>query len=296
MRNMLIRKKSLKIQERLGMRIGIAYGTSKTPVLRSVREALEALREVYNSGFKTFLLPKDLFSRVSSPSDLYKEYYGDLLSIKNLAKKYNIELALHNPSLPEDPLKLDSELKIFSSVASVMDCRMFIIRPTFYPRMPHDQATKLVIYKVNEIMSATRSQARLGIETTGRVNELGSLEDVIDISRRTTGTEPILNWAHIHARGAGTLRTEQDFRNILDKVRSSVGQNWLGNAYFIFSASSYGPSGEIKQIPLSESDLNLSYLIKQIMSLGIKGSLVFDDPGREKAILNILTELGDMVR
>ena len=61
MRNMLIRKKSLKIQERLGMRIGIAYGTSKTPVVRSVREALEALREIYNSGFKTFLLPKDLF-------------------------------------------------------------------------------------------------------------------------------------------------------------------------------------------------------------------------------------------
>lgn len=293
---MLIRKKSLKIQERLGMRIGIAYGTSKIPVVRSVREALEVLREIYNSGFKAFLLPKDLFSRVASPSDLYKEYYGDLLNIKNIAKKYNIELALYNPSLPEDNIKLDSELKIFSSVASVMDCRAFIICPTFYPRMSHEQATKLVIYKINEIMSATRTQARLGVETTGKVNELGSLEDVIEISTRTTGTEPVLNWAHIHARGAGILRTEQDFRNILDKVRASVGQNWLGNAYFIFSGSSYGPSGEIKQIPLSESDLNLSYLIKQIMSLGIKGTLMFDDPGREKAILNILTELGDMVR
>jgi deoxyribonuclease-4 len=128
------------------------------------------------------------------------------------------------------------------------------------------------------------------------VNELGSLEDVIDITKRTTGTEPILNWAHIHARGAGILRTEQDFRSILDKVRASLGQSWLGNAYFIFSASSYGPSGEIKQIPLSSSDLNLAYLIKQIMSLGIKGTMIFDDPGREKAILDILTELGDMVR
>jgi len=56
--------------------------------LRSAREALEALREIYNSGFKAFLLPTDLFSRVSSPSDLYKEYYGDLLNIKNMAKKY----------------------------------------------------------------------------------------------------------------------------------------------------------------------------------------------------------------
>jgi len=128
------------------------------------------------------------------------------------------------------------------------------------------------------------------------VSKLGSLEDVIDIVKRTRDTEPIINWAHVHARGSGALRTEEDFRRVFDKVRAEIGQAWLQNAYFFFSGISYGPSGEIKHIPLAESDISLRTLIRQSISFGVKGTLVFEDPEKEKLILKILEDLGDMVR
>jgi len=81
-----------------------------------------------------------------------------------------------------------------------MDCRSFIIHPTFYSRMPHEQALKLAVYKINEITTNLRVKAKIGIETTGRNDQVGSLEDVIDIVKRTHGTEPVINWAHLHAR------------------------------------------------------------------------------------------------
>jgi len=293
MYEMLVRKKALKIQERLGMRIGIAEGTSKIPLARTTDQVLNALRELYKVGLKAFVLPKELFSGIATGADLYKAKYGDLLKIKELAKKYNIELALRHTALTDQP---DETLKTFCNIASIMDCRTFIIRPNFYAQMPQEQALKLVVYKINEIMSALRLDVKLGIETTGKMDEVGSLEDVIDIVKRTTRTEPVLNWGYIHARGAGALRTQEDFKRILDTVHKSVGAEWLQTAYFIFSGVSYGPSGFIRHVPIAQSDMNLEYLIHEAMSLGIRGTIIFEDPGKEKYILKNMEKIGDMVR
>lgn len=289
----IIRKKVLKIQERLGMRIGVSYGSRKTPVVRTTAQALDVLRDLYKVGIKAFVLPKELFAGISSASDLYKGYYGDLLKIRDIANKFSIELALHYPSLTDQP---DEIMKIFCKIASIMDCRSFIIQPNFYQNMPQDQALRLVVYKVNEIMTGLRTSVKMGIETTGRVKEMGSLEDIIDIVKRTKDTEPVINWANIHARGSGALRSEDDFRRVFDSVRAEVGQSWLHNVYFLFSGVSYGPSGRIRNIPLSESDISLKTMIRQSISFGVKGTLIFEDPDKEKLILKILEDLGDMVR
>ncbi len=293
MYDVLIRKKVLKIQERLGMRIGIPYGINKIPTARTPAQVLDVLRELYKIGLKAFVLPKELFGGIYTSTDLYKKYYGELLKIKDIAKKFNIELSLHHTALSDQP---DEKLKIFCDISSIMDCRIFVIQPNFYARMPQDQALKLVVYKINEIVSGLRTKCSIGVETTGKMSEVGSLEDTIDIVRRTSSTEPVINWAHVHARGVGALRSQQDFRRVLDQVRAAVGQSWLQNAFFFFSGISYGPSGEIRHIPLDKSDISLDYLIREVMSLNMGGTLIIEDPDREKFVLSRMEELSDMVR
>ncbi len=291
--DMLIRKKVLKIQERLGMRIGIMYGISRMPVARTTDQVLSVLRELYKIGIKAFVLPRELFADIVTSADLYKGFYGDLLKIKDTAQKFNIELALHYPELPENP---DEVMKVFCTICNVMDCRAFIITPDIYKNMPQEQSLRLAVYKINEIMTGMRMPVKMGIETTGKVGQVGSLEQVVDVVKRTQGTEVVLNWAHIHARGAGALRSEDDFRKVLSLVSSHVGRSWVDNAYFLFSGVSYGPSGEIRHIPLAQSDISLRNMIRQSVSFGVKGTLIFEDPDKEKLLLRILDDLGDMVR
>ncbi len=290
---MIIRKKMLKIQERLGMRIGITYGIKKMPVTKTPDDVLRSLKELYKIGLKAFVLPREFFTGISTSSDLYKEYYGNLLKIKDIAKKFNIELSLRHLSLSDQP---DETLKTFCKIAAIMDCRIFIIQPTFYSMMPQEQAMKLVVYKINEIMASARSTANIGIETTGKMNQVGSLEDVIEIVKRTQKTEPVINWGNIHARGSGTLRTQDDFRRVMEQLIKEIGPGFTRNAYFIISGVSYGPSGLRRYVPISESDINIGYLIKQIMSFDIKGTLIFEDPNKEKLIIKMIAELEDMVR
>ena len=126
--------------------------------------------------------------------------------------------------------------------------------------------------------------------------ELGSIEHVIDICRRTKNTEPVINWGNVHARGAGYLKGQSDYKNVIEQVRQGFGQGWLRNAYFFFTGVKYGPSGKIGQIPFRDSDLRLNDLIRSILSYGIRGTIIFDDPSREQDIVKMLDDLGDMVR
>ena len=293
MYDMMIRKKALKIQERLGMRLGVAYGTSKVPVVRTTDQALEALRELYKVGLRAFVLPKEFFAGITTSTDLYKAKYGDLLKIRELAQKFNIELSIRHDKLPEQP---DDILNTLCNVLSIMDARAFIVHPNFYANMPQDQALKLTIYKLNEITTNLRISAKIGVENTGKTNEVGSFEDIVDIVKRTTGTEPIVNWAHIHARGSGSLRTQDDFERIMQTMKREFGTGWMQKAFFIFSGVSYGPSGMTRQIPIESSDLNFEFLIRASMAMGIKGTIIIDSPEKEKFVVKNLEAISDMVR
>jgi hypothetical protein len=47
---------------------------------------------------------------------------------------------------------------------------------------------------------------------------------------------------------------------------------------------------------MDRSDINMDFLIRELMGLGIKGTLIIEDPDREKYILNNLEKISDMVR
>jgi hypothetical protein len=290
---MLIRKKSLKIQERLGMKMGVTYGVSTIPVAKNVDQALEVMRELYKVGFRALVLPPELFSKIGDMTALYKDYYGDLLRMKNVAKKLGIELSLRRTTFTDSP---DSSLRIFSTIASVMDCRIFVLSPDFYPRMPQNQALRLVVHKISEIVSELRVNAKIGIETTGKTGELGSIEDVIEICKRTKNTEPAINWAHLHARGGGSLRTVEDYKHVIEKVRQGLGIQWLHDAYFFFSGIKYDLSGEIEHKSFVNADIKLEHMIRAALSYGMGGTIIFEEPEREAQIVDMLDRLGDMVR
>ncbi|MEM7828413.1 MAG: hypothetical protein QW561_03650, partial [Candidatus Aenigmatarchaeota archaeon] len=268
-------------------------GTVAIPTVRNREQALTVLRELYRVGLRAFLIPKEFFSAIHTTTDLYKTVYGDIIAIKEEAKKLNIELAIEYPDLPEMP---DETLRLFCTIASIMDCRLFIIYPNFYRRMPLDQALKLTVHKINEIVGELKLKTKIGIEVTGRTDELGDLEDVLEIVKRTHSTEPVINWAHIHARGAGSLKRQEDFRKVFEQIKREIGPACLRDIYFLFSGISYSLKGEIEHIPYRKADIRIEHLIRECMSQSARGTLILEDPEREKFFLAILDQLADMVR
>ena len=63
----------------------------------------------------------------------------------------------------------------------------------------------------------------VGIETSGRQDLWGTVEEVIDVCNHVEGTVPVLNMAHIHARGHGRMRTSEDYSELFEQVRKKYG-------------------------------------------------------------------------
>lgn len=291
---MLIRKKAIKIQERLGMRLGVVDGTSSRPIVKNLSDVTVALNDLYRVGLRAFVLPKELFEGIANHQDIYTTHYSNLLKIRDMAKKFNIELSIRHDQLTDQP---DDMLKTIANVANIMDCRNYIINPSFYSKiMPPDQALRLAVYKINEMTTHLRVKVKMGVEVTPMRNEVGSFDDIIDIVKRTHGTEPVINWGHAHAREGGAYETQKDFNLAITKMRQSLGMEWMKRAYFIFSGVQYNRDGLVKYLPLRKSNMKLDYLIREIMSYDMKGTLVIQDPERENFIADMLEELADMVR
>ena len=63
----------------------------------------------------------------------------------------------------------------------------------------------------------------VGIETSGRQDLWGTVEEVIEVCNHVEGTVPVLNMAHIHARGHGRMRTREDYSELFEQVRKDYG-------------------------------------------------------------------------
>src|ERR1051325_2803506 len=61
---------------------------------------------------------------------------------------------------------------------------------------------------------------RLGMEIMGKRNVFGSLEEVADVCARVKGIVPVIDFAHIHARGNGILQNPEAFAPGFDRVAS----------------------------------------------------------------------------
>ena len=63
----------------------------------------------------------------------------------------------------------------------------------------------------------------VAVETSGQQELWGTVEEVLAVVNHLPGTVPVLNMAHIHARGHGRLKTSEDYAELFDQARKTIG-------------------------------------------------------------------------
>src|SRR6516162_1168240 len=94
-----------------------------------------------------------------------------------------------------------------------------VIHPGFLLGREHPAAIEAVVAQRVELRERLAGKGRavpFGLEVMGRVRELGSLEDVVEICRRLDWVRPVLDFAHLHATSDGALLDSEAFAVALD--------------------------------------------------------------------------------
>ena len=119
--------------------------------------------------------------------------------------------------------------------------------------------------------------SKIGIETSGRQELWGSLEEVLEVVNHVEGTIPVLNVAHIHARGHGRMRTSEDYGELFDMVRETIGTKEF---YCHFSGVEHRTGNAMHYTQIKKSDLNFEPLAEFIVEDGgwLDITLISDSP------------------
>jgi len=92
----------------------------------------------------------------------------------------------------------------------------------------------------------------VGVETSGRQDLWGTVEEVLEVCNHVEGTVPVLNMGHIHARGHGRLRTSEDYAELFDQARESFGGSTF---YCHFAGVEHRMGNALHYTQIKKSDL-----------------------------------------
>ena len=118
----------------------------------------------------------------------------------------------------------------------------------------------------------------LGVETMGKVGQFGTLDEIGKVMESVDGVRPVLDVAHVHARGRGCLKTEDDMRALTDHFFSLSGDI----AHFHISCIKYGDKGEISHLPLETKEPDLQMLADILADSKQECTFICESPLIEK--------------
>lgn len=89
-------------------------------------------------------------------------------------------------------------------------------------------------------------------ETMGKINQLGDLDEIIEIVNVAENILPCVDFGHLNARTYGSLKSKNDYKRVLDALIDGVGEKKVKNMHVHFSKIEYGKGGEIRHLTFAD--------------------------------------------
>ena len=265
----------------------IHLGPAGVPITSKGSSTLDGIRRVAELGLDAMEI--EFVRGVHMSNDLAKQ-------AGKLAKDLGILLSVHAPYFINlcNPEKLEaSKKRILDSCerAHHLGAWIVVFHPGYYGGFSKDKAFEYVekaCEEMNEVVEKKGWDVKLGLETTGKVSQFGTLEENIGIHKKIENCVPVVDFAHLFARSGGHI----DFGNVLKKLESLH----LESYHTHFSGIEYTDKGERNHLTIDHKKPDFEELAKSLMKSKIKEmTIISESPILEKDSLKmkkVLESLG----
>lgn len=86
--------------------------------------------------------------------------------------------------------------------------------------------------------------ASLAAETHGKVNQLGTLEEVLELCQLSPQVVPLVDFAHLYAVAGGGYGTEAEYAAVFERIGEVLGESVAQNLHIHFSSIEFTKGGE----------------------------------------------------
>lgn len=181
------------------------------------------------------------------------------------ARKFNIEISIHAPYYinlaNQDEGKINNSINyIVQSVSAAkwMGAKKVVFHPGSCSKLDRRVAMNTAVNALKKTINILDDMGFADItvcpETMGKRNQLGTLNEVMELCRIDERLIPTIDFGHINALGAGSLKNKDEYRKVLDTIKDALGEYRFKNIHCHFSRIEYTDAGEKKHWTLSDTE------------------------------------------
>ena len=213
-----------------------------------------------------------------------------LKKIGDAAREHGVLMSFHTPYFislsgvdPEKRLKSIDYISRSLHAAELLAADTIVIHAGSAAKISRSEAMALAsdtLIKNLEVNGNT--DIRMGIETMGKVNQLGTLEEVIELCKISPKYHPIVDFGHLNARNIGSYFPDRaSYRAIFDKIATSLGDEYAFNLHCHFSKIEYTGAGEKKHLTFADTVYGPDFepLAEAIIMEGVAPRIICESDG-----------------
>ncbi len=181
-----------------------------------------------------------------------------------IAKNNGITLSLHAPyyismSSVEEEKRLNSINYILSSARAVnaMGGNRIVVHTGSCGKISREQALSLACDTMRLALLALDKEnlghIHICPETMGKVNQLGTLDEVLTICELDERLIPCIDFGHLNARDLGYFKTKSDYETVFLKIKDRLGSDRLHSFHSHFSKIEYTNGGEKRHLTFADT-------------------------------------------
>ena len=185
-----------------------------------------------------------------------------LCAIGNEARIAGIKLSYHAPYfislsgiVEEKRLKSIDYIQQSLNAANCLGANIIVVHCGSCAKISRDEAMRLAADTLVRALNVTETYGiNIGIETMGKVNQLGTLEEVLELCRIDSSLVPVVDFGHLNARECGgAFKSEDDYLRVFDKIARAKSTETAESLHCHFSKIEWTALGEKRHLTFSDT-------------------------------------------
>ena len=214
--------------------------------------------------------------------------------LPDIAKQNGIYITLHTPyfislSSENEETRLKSVTYIEESAVAAhkLGVKKIIVHSGSCAKMKREAALELA---KDTLLKAQARLDEIGLseiiicpETMGKINQLGTLSEVMELCKVDERFLPCVDFGHLNARTLGGIKSIDDYAAILDEIEDKLGFERLKNFHVHFSKIQYTAGGEKCHLTFADNEFGPDYepLMELFAKRRLEPSVICESAGTQ---------------
>lgn len=184
-----------------------------------------------------------------------------LTDIGERARRYNVKMSYHTPYfislsgvIEEKRLNSIRYIRESLDAAHLLGAETIVVHTGSAAKITRDEAMRLAADTLIRTLDAVDTYGiKIGLETMGKINQLGTLDEVIELCRIDSAFVPVVDFGHLNARDlGGVFKSADDYMRVFDKIDRTLGALIAQNLHCHFSKIEWSAGGEKRHLTFSD--------------------------------------------